>query len=528
MSNNENPIKSQFIRVDEWTPNPEDEIFSSTGEVIICNKLFNDNKNSNRQFPYFVMKPKKGYASSNRMKGDILRIGFKEHCTQYLNYFEKFYDTEQILVGIYTALKAMIDSDDQFGYTEQNFFNDLYRYIISYDSPNKEILKFRNKVREMVDDNYYIEQTYINTKNPCLAYTDEHVKILMEISIIQLMLIPLISHFYWRRRYPKTVSVNKFFLSVFSKLFEEINSHYGVDMNSKLYETVLTNVNKNVISNSTLWEMQNIRSRDNSTQTMQTIENIILQIIPKYTFDKNIINFNYITIESELDHKVRLIDYGYKLSSISSSDRDEDSNSQADKFEAHLSKIDESLVIQSKVNCEETMKRIKSEFGAPTEGEINFYIKSIQQGGKPIKNSFQFTLVTYIFMKWFQDLQTIKMINITDYITLMIACKKYLISNGQTFLPYIIGGRVEKLVSRKTVNKRLMERIKESESYNMVSEKYNNKKIEDIIFKTISQILSSTFLNIDYYHPEHNGIVINTTVVPERIAEEYFQYILLI
>ena len=469
-------MKQPFIRVDEWKPAPEDMVFSSAGEVIICNKLISPDM-ANKQFPFFVMKPKKGYASSTRVKGDTVKLGFKDHCIHYLNYFEKFYDTEQILVGIYSYLKVMIDSDDQYGYTEENFVNDLERYIIS---------------------------------------------------INQLMLIPLISHFYWKRRYPKTVNVNKFFLSIFSRIFNVVNQHYGIDIVSKLYETVLTNVNKNVLSNSKLWEMQNIRSRDNTTQTIQTIENIILQIIPKYTFDKNIINFNYIMIESELDHKVRLIDYGYKLSSISSSDRDEDSNSQADKFEAHMDKIDESLVIQTKVNCEETMNRIRKEFGTPSEAEINYYIWMLQYGGKSIKNSFQFNLVTYPFMKWFKDLQTVKMIGIIDYITLMIACKNCLLSNGQTFLPYIIGGRVDKLVSRKSVNKRLMERIKDSEGYTKVSEKYNNKKLEDVIFKTISQILSSTFVNIDYYNKEYNGIIINTTVVPERIAEEYFQYILLI
>lgn len=520
-------VKQPFIRVDEWKPAPEDMVFSSAGEVIICNKLISPDM-ANKQFPFFVMKPKKGYASSTRVKGDTVKLGFKDHCIHYLNYFEKFYDTEQILVGIYSYLKVMIDSDDQYGYTEENFVNDLERYIIRYDNPKEEVFKFRNNIRKMVDDNYYITQTYTNIKNPCLAYTDEHVKVLMEVSIIQLMLIPLISHFYWKRRYPKTVNVNKFFLSIFSRIFNVVNQHYGIDIVSKLYETVLTNVNKNVLSNSKLWEMQNIRSRDNTTQTIQTIENIILQIIPKYTFDKNIINFNYIMIESELDHKVRLIDYGYKLSSISSSDRDEDSNSQADKFEAHMDKIDESLVIQTKVNCEETMNRIRKEFGTPSEAEINYYIWMLQYGGKSIKNSFQFNLVTYPFMKWFKDLQTVKMIGIIDYITLMIACKNCLLSNGQTFLPYIIGGRVDKLVSRKSVNKRLMERIKDSEGYTKVSEKYNNKKLEDVIFKTISQILSSTFINIDYYNKEYNGVIINTTVVPERIAEEYFQYILLI
>ena len=52
--------------------------------------------------------------------------------------------------------------------------------------------------------------------------------------------------------------------------------------------------------------------------------------------------------------------------------------------------------------------------------------------------------------------------------------------------------------------------------------------IKDGKYVTISQILSSTFVNIDYCNKEYNGIIINTTVVPERIAEEYFQYILLI
>lgn len=519
--------QQQFIRVDEWKPAPEDMVFSSAGEVIVCNKLISPDM-MNKQFPFFVMKPKKGYASSTRMKGDTVKFGFKDHCIHYLNYFEKFYDTDQILVGIYSYLKVMIDSDESYGYTEQNFFNDLERYIIRYDNPKEDIIKFRNNIRRMVDDNYYITQTYTNIKNPCLAYTDEHVKILMEVSIIQLMIIPLASHFYWKRKYPKNRPVNDFFLAIFDRVIDVVNKHYGIDLIGKLNATVRTNVDKNVASNAKLWEMQNIRSRDNVTQAMETIKNIVLQIIPKYTFDKNIINFNYITIESELDHKVRLIDYGYKLSSVSSSDRDEDSNSQADKFEAHMDKIDESLVIQTSVNCEETMNRIRKEFGTPTDAEINYYLWMLQYGGRPVKNSFQFNLVTYPFMKWFKDLQTVKMIGIIDYITLMIACKNYLISNKQTFLPYIIGGRIDKLVSRKSVNKRLMERIMDSESYTKVSEKYNNKKLEEVIFKTISQILSSTFINIDYYNPEYNGVIINTTVVPERIAEEYFQYILLI
>ena len=41
-------------------------VFSSAGEVIICNKLISPDM-ANKQFPFFVMKPKKGYASSTRV-----------------------------------------------------------------------------------------------------------------------------------------------------------------------------------------------------------------------------------------------------------------------------------------------------------------------------------------------------------------------------------------------------------------------------------------------------------------------------
>ena len=59
--------------------------------------------------------------------------------------------------------------------------------------------------------------------------------------------------------------------------------------------------------------------------------------------------------------------------------------------------------------------------------------------------------------------------------------------------------------------------------------KYNNKRIhEDIIFKIISQILSSSFSNIDFYNINLNGIQIKTQNAPELVVEEVLQFILLI
>ena len=78
-------------------------------------------------------------------------------------------------------------------------------------------------------------------------------------------------------------------------------------------------------------------------------------------------------------------------------------------------------------------------------------------------------------------------------------------------------------------NKKILQRMEISENFPKVIAKYNNKKIqEETIFKTISQILSSSFVNIDYYNPDLNGIPIRFTTIPEKLSEEILQYILLI
>ena len=82
---------------------------------------------------------------------------------------------------------------------------------------------------------------------------------------------------------------------------------------------------------------------------------------------------------------------------------DEDNNSEADKFEAHISKVDESMVIQTNVNLQDTMNKIRHIYGPFDEAEIMFYIDQLTKEGRPIKNSFQFNLVSYLFLKDFKD-----------------------------------------------------------------------------------------------------------------------------
>lgn len=520
-------INKGVVPIDDWMPqNEEEEVFSIVGNAIRCDEcalLYGNEPNSLMAF--FMMSAKRGYNSKTQMKNGKIVVGFRNHCTQYLNYFEKFYDTEHELVGIYGQIKYCIDYLLD-SYTEESFINDLRRFIISYDESANP--KLHKNIKQLVKDNYMIHLSYSNTKNPCLEYTDDHAEILMEISFIQNCIIPLIMHFVFVKNYDN-VEIKRLLLTCYDYIMQEIKRVYNVDIIAKLYETTMTNVQKSVNSNKILWDMQDIRGRNPTSHSMNTIEDLIIQVFPKYTFNKNIVCFNYDAIGREVKYKVVDAPYEYQMASVSSSERDEDNNSEADKFEAHIAKIDESMVIQSNVNCRETMSAIKAEYGPFDEGEIVFYMHELSKDNKPVKNPFQFNLVMYPFFKEFKDIQAARMISNMDYVVCMLAIKKMLLSNGQSLLPFIIGGKVDRLVSRKTVNKKLMQRMMISENYPKVVAKYNNRKIqEDSVFKLISQIMSSKFSNIDYRNRQYNGVSISTYYCAEKLCEEVLQYILLI
>ena len=514
----------KFISVDEWVPGPDEPlVFGHTNGAIITqiSHLYGiDDPNS--LMNYFIISPKRCYNSQTKVnkKGNLV-IGFREHNTQYLNYFENFYDRDKHLYYIYANLKYHIDYVEF--YNESNFVNDLLRYII--DFRRSPILHYA--ITRMNEDNYWIELSYKNNKNPCLEYTDFHARILMEISLIQNMVIPLVSHFAYSRRYDSD-KVKAILLLVFDKIFTMTQEKYNVNMRAKLLETTITNVQKNKTNNEVLWGMQDIRGRNPSIHSMYTVEDIIIQIIPKYTYSKNIICFNYDAIMQDIKYKVTDVPYEYALITVSSSNRDDDNNSESDKFEAHMSKQDEALMNQIDVNYMTTMRDIIQEYGPFTTEEIEFYRRELTSEGKPLKNEFQNNLISYLFMEKFSDTQAVRSINNMDYVILMIAAKRKLLQAGLVLLPFIIGGKINRFVTRKTVNKKILQRMQSSDNYQKVEEKYRNEKIqEQSLFKIVAQILSSEFKNIDFFNPDLNGLTIQCNP-PELICEEVLLYALMI
>lgn len=198
----------------------------------------------------------------------------------------------------------------------------------------------------------------------------------------------------------------------------------------------------------------------------------------------------------------------------------------AKKFESQLTKQDEGLYLQNKVNCEETMKMIELIYGPFSEDEINFYIKRLSKDGDFTINQFQESLVFNLYYKYFGDTVSIKAINQRDYIKLIIASKKILESNRLIIMPYIISSKVKRLITRKSVNKKELSKLQSSPFYNLVLDKYKNPKIENQILSMIAGILSSEFEIIDFYDDELDGRIVEQNI--DLLLEEVLMYILLI
>lgn len=220
------------------------------------------------------------------------------------------------------------------------------------------------------------------------------------------------------------------------------------------------------------------------------------------------------------------ISYEYSFISLSSSKRDEDNNSEFDKFESQLTKQDESLYLQNKVNCEETMKSITMLYGPFDQKEIDFYIAELSKGDKMLINGFQKDLIFQLFYKYFGDPISTKAINKEDYIKLMITGRRILEAAGMVILPYIISSRIVRLTPRKNINKKELLKLEASPFYPCIKEKYKNPKIEKNILAMIAHILASEFQIIDYEDRELNGKPLPT--IPEYICEEILMYIQLI
>ena len=286
---NENPPQRPFI--DDWVEeSEEDKVFVHTnGAIMMDVSSFFHLPERNPGLDTFSLESKRVYNS------DMVRT----HITRYLNYYEKFYDFNHELPAIYASLKYLIDYEPSYG--KEALFYDLSRYFINRQSP------IVIKLMRMNEDNYNLELTYRNKKNPVLQYRNRHAKLLMLISVLINMIIIPACHFMKVRQIKKT---NEFLLEIFDRL---LLIDPDIDIYSKLIETATSSVHQSEAKNRDIFEKQDIRGLNATIHAQNSVANILINIIPKYKYSENIINMNFRSIlnhtgliEAPLDSNIEM------------------------------------------------------------------------------------------------------------------------------------------------------------------------------------------------------------------------------
>jgi hypothetical protein len=338
----------------------------------------------------------------------------------------------------------------------------------------------------------------------------------MRLSLMINMMIPLATHFCSVK---PTSNIKDLLLRIYDIVLDRFTNN--VDIYNKLYETAYTNTKQSSIVHKVLWDMQKIRGINVTNHTANAVDNILLQIVPKYVYKDNIIPYNYTAIQMNIGFQVTRIQYEYDFVPFSSSVRDEDGNSEFDKFESHIIKKDEAYYLQNTACYEDAMRYITSNYVNPSIFEINFYIRELSNGSPTMTiNKFQKDLIFSFFGKFFGDITPTMCINQLNYVVLIINMKNILKSFRMKMLQYIVSSRVEKLVDKSNINKKELIKIKESNTYEAIVKKYgNNTKILKQIESNIATILNSDFRAIDFYDSKVNGtkVIINNMIIEEYL-----------
>ena len=495
--------------VDRWVPNPEDIIFRGLrGKQIMAPlaKILTNDDEDMLMFDSFILSVKKCYSSEEKV----------DHFTQYLNYFEKYYDSDHELLAIYARMKFMIDTDDAGLYTKQQFMADIKRDIL--------FSTFARKVKAMNEDNFIIHIKRNKKDGNVLQYSNRHLSALMEIGLFQIILIPLLTHYAYMK---KIQNIDAYLMEFYEILI--IDMHPDIDILTKLSETANSRIIQDMSKNSGSWDKQYIRSKNKFTYNIEIVWAIISQIIPKAIYEMNILNLIYVSIKGNITNKIIRAKYEYSFNQLSS-DRnegdDDDDNSEFDKFESHLSKKNEALLMHNQVNFHSTMKQIEERFGPFSKEEIEYYKVELSKGRKSPIVPHQKILVCYLFYKWFGDPSALGSIDLTSYIKLIIAAKRLLAANNLHTMEAILSGKFVKVIKRVNMNKKELQKITSSSTYEAVAAIYHNEKITNLLIAMLATIVSSKFQIIDFENKENTGL----PFVPQQelLNEEFLIYASLI
>jgi hypothetical protein len=416
------------------------------------------------------------------------------------------YDTNNEFMMNYLAVKYKIDKK---AYDDEGFIKELYSTLITKE--------FISAVDDYVEKNYQfdLDSKQLKKFNEGLQFTDNHSKILLKISVGMKFVIPLVLHYVYYN--PSTQEdLGEYLLMAFDPLFDIFSPN--VDIINKLYESVYSRVIVTRYSDRTFWYYCEVMGYSIEQLTNNLVKKLIVDIIPKYAFDRNVISLNHVFINNNIEYSFRY-NFPINFKPLNLTETENNGLSDFDKLAINTARINESEIIINKVNIKVTIKHIIRKYGIKiSEDELRYYIKDFAL------NRLQKNMMFLFFSKYFGSAISLYNCNVKEYVTLLVLMKKILEKNNFIYLQKILTGRIETVNEKKSLNKKNLLKIIESDKYKVIIEnKFPNTIFNimdsNIITKLIATILNNKFTTYDFEAPKQEGdeIKVNSDIISEEV-----------
>lgn len=439
--------------------------------------------------------PKEAYYKKNEM------------VVNTINYFIEYFDHDDELMMSYLYIKLMIDNKEK-KLSKKKFINMLYNVFFTKS--------MQEKIVAMVDHNF-IEHIKPSTKkrySENLEFTNEHSKLLMKISTSIKLIVPIVFHFI------NSINADKKNLVDF---YEELLFMYSDEINiyNKLREMVSNAIRSSISGNPLLWQQREVFGVDYITQTKESVNYVISDLIFRYAFDENLVAFNLVVMREKTTFFLQ-DQYDYNRSELSTS-KGADGLSGVDKLEMNSFKIDESLPILSEINIRDTVKMISKNFGVKiTDDELNYYKEH------HVISKFQTQLLQYFYAKHFNGHNDLLLVKRDQYIKLMVILRKSLEAQGFVYMPDIITGNIFKFNKRIKNNRKFLDKLKDSAFYKqLINDKFSTLTElgkDDVVVSILSTILNSEFTVVDYESQDQLGVKIDIDNV-DIMCDEFLRFL---
>jgi hypothetical protein len=416
------------------------------------------------------------------------------------------YDTNNEFLMNYLSVKYKIDKK---AYDDESFIKELYSTLITKE--------FISAVNDYVEKNYQfdLDSKQLKKFNEGLQFTDNHSKILLKISVGMKFVIPLVLHYVYYN--PSTQEdLGEYLLMAFDPLFDIFAPN--VDIINKLYESVYSRVIVTRYSDRTFWYYCEVMGYSIEQLTNNLVKKLIVDIIPKYAFDKNIISLNHVFINNNIEYSFRY-NFPINFKPLNLTESEGNGLTDFDKLAINTARINESEIIMNKVNIKLTIKDIIRKYDIQiSKDELKYYVKDFTL------NRLQKNMMFLFFSKYFGSAISLYNCNVKEYVTLLVMMKKILEKNNFTYLQQVLTGRIEVVNEKKSLNKKSLLKIIESEKYKVIiknkfPDTIFNIMDSNIITKIVATILNNKFTSYDFENTEEEGeeIKVNSDIISEEV-----------